>query len=64
MIHDALRAAVAKAAAARESADKAQEEMNDLIREAIESPDIRTKEVVEITGLTKARIYQIRDRRR
>lgn len=64
MNQDALQVAVDKAAAARKAAEQAQDELNEAIRQALQSPDIKTKQIVEITGLTRSRIYQIRDHRR
>lgn len=61
---ETLRAAVDKATAARKIADQAQADLNDAIRSALKSESIKTKEIVEITGLSRARLYQVRDYRR
>ena len=61
---ETLRAVADKATTAREIADQAQAELNDAIRSALKSESIKTKEIVEITGLSRARLYQVRDYRR
>lgn len=64
MTLEALRAAADNVAAARAAADAAQEELNEIIRAALTDNSLKTKEIVEATGLTRARLYQIRDYRR
>ncbi|MGJ3402921.1 hypothetical protein [Glutamicibacter sp. Je.9.36] len=61
---ETLRAVADKATTARKIADQAQVELNDAIRSALKSESIKTKEIVEITGLSRARLYQVRDYRR
>jgi len=56
-------AAEAKAKAAAE-AERLDVELRTLIREAFSKDDIRLKDLVEATGLSKPRLYQIRDGRR
>ena len=53
--------AKAKAAARAEHLDM---ELRTLIREAFSNDDIGVKDLIEATGLSKARLYQIRDGRR
>lgn len=59
-----LKAAVKRAVTAKERADKVQEELHETIREAIKDGSFKMKQIVEVTGLTRSRIYQIRDHRR
>src|SRR5690606_1658914 len=49
--------------AARERADAAAHERDELIRRAL-AAGVRVAEIVQVTGLHRQRIYQIRDRRR
>lgn len=56
-------AAEAKAKAAAE-AERLDVELRTLIREAFSDDDIRLKDLIEATGLSKPRLYQIRDGRR
>ncbi|MGO4245777.1 hypothetical protein AB4Y87_01065 [Paenarthrobacter sp. RAF54_2] len=56
-------AAEAKAKAAAE-AERLDLELRTLIREAFSKDDIRLKDLIEATGLSKPRLYQIRDGRR
>lgn len=56
-------AAEAKAKAAAE-ADRLDNEFRDKIREAFTKDDVKLRDLIAATGLSKQRLYQIRDGRR
>lgn len=59
-----IRAAAATKAKAALEAERLDMELRTLIREAFSNDDIRLKDLIEATGLSKPRLYQIRDGRR
>lgn len=58
-----VEAAAANYAKQQSEADSAREAMNETIRAAI-TDGVPVREIVTATGLTKQRVYQIRDRTR
>jgi hypothetical protein len=60
---DALWCAVAARTAADQAATEALDALNDVIRAEV-AAGVPVADIVKVTGLTRARIYQIRDHRR
>lgn len=59
-----IRAAAEAKAEAAAQAERLDMEFRDRIKEAFADDSIRLRDLIQATGLTKARLYQIRDGRR
>ncbi|VXB24265.1 conserved hypothetical protein [Arthrobacter sp. 9V] len=59
-----VRAAAEAKTKATAEATRLELELRELIQEAFADDNVRLKDLIEATGLSKARLYQIRDGRR
>lgn len=59
-VTDALRAAASRALKTQEAADAARAELYNVIREGLESGELKVRDVIAETGLSRQRVYQIR----